>query len=205
VELKPILVESFSVSLIGDSPLICHRWSEKAKKQILDTQMKKAKSAKEARNPVRDFAESLYWLTPKPEIEDEADFEAALKNGAKFGFPSTAFKQAAVSAGYRAGVLKNKVEMLGAFHINDELVEIVGLPELREDMVRLAGIGGTADIRFRAEFRDWETTLEIRYNANATSPEIIINLFNLAGFSTGIGEFRCEKGGRFGSFHVKTN
>lgn len=201
VELQPIKVEGFSVTLVGDSPLIVHRWSEKAKKQILDAQMRKAKSGKEMRNPVRDFAESLYWLSEMPEIENEADFEAAIKAGAKFGFPATAFKQAAVSAGFRGKILKNKVETYAAFHIENELVEIVGLPTLREDMVRLGM--GVADIRFRAEFKIWETTLDIRYNVNATSPEILVNLFNLGGFGVGVGEWRSEKGGEFGRFHVK--
>jgi len=36
VELKPIKIESFQVTLIGDSPLICHKWSEKAKKEKRD-------------------------------------------------------------------------------------------------------------------------------------------------------------------------
>jgi len=204
VELRPIKIESFVVTLIGTSSLICHRWSEKAKKQILDAQMRKAKSGRETRNPVRDFAESLYWLGETPEIENEADFEKAIKAKAKFGFPSIAIKAAAVSAGYRAGVLPNKVSANASFHIDGELVKIVGIPELREDMVRLAGPGGAADIRFRGEFKTWETTFTVRYNSAVTSPEILINLFNLAGFSVGLGEWRVEKGGQYGMFRVKT-
>jgi hypothetical protein len=201
VELKPIKIRRFVVTLAGDTPLICHSWCEKAKKQMLDAQMKKA-VVREIRNPVREFIESLYWLTPKPETMDEKGFEAALKKKAQFGFPSVAFKAAAVSAGYRAGALKNKVETLGAFHIDAEFVKIKGVPSMREDMVRLNGIGGTADLRYRGEFKIWDTTFEVRYNSDVTSPEILINLFNLGGFSCGIGEMRVEKGGNFGMFHV---
>jgi len=205
VELKPVKVESFTITLVGDSPLLSHKWSEKAKRQILDAQMKRAKTGRETRNPVKDFVESLYWITPMPEIEDEADFEKAKKAKARFGFPSTAFKQAAVSAGFRAGVLKNKVETYGAFHIDGDLVMIKGLPTLHESMVRLSGISGAADIRFRAEFKIWETSFTIRYNSAVTSPEILINLFNLGGFSVGVGEWRPEKSGQHGMFHVKTD
>ena len=132
----------------------------------------------------------------------EKAFEKAIKSGAKFGFPSTAFKQAAASGGFRSGVLKNKVVMLGAFHIDGELVEIKGIPSLREDMIKL--MGSTADLRYRGEFKEWQTTFVVKYNSSVTSPEIIVNLFSLAGFAVGIGEWRPEKSGSFGMFHVKT-
>jgi hypothetical protein len=205
IELKPIKVESFAVTLVGDTPLICHRWSEKIKRQILDKQMLKAKKGKEARSPVSEFAESLYWLTPMPAIEDEAGFEAAIKAGAKFGFPAIAFKAAAVSAGYRCGMLPNKVSANASFHIDGEFVEIRGIPEMREDMVRLAGPGGAADLRYRAEFKMWEASFEVNYDSSVTSPEIIVNLLGAAGFGVGIGEWRVEKGGEYGRFSVKTN
>ena len=32
----------------------------------------------------------------------------------------------------------------------------------------------------------------------------IVNLFNTAGFGVGIGEWRSEKDGQYGSFHVAT-
>ena len=52
------------IKLVGDSPLIVHRWSEKAKKEILDKQQKKAKTkAHDVKDPVRDFIDSLYWLS----------------------------------------------------------------------------------------------------------------------------------------------
>ena len=53
--------------IAGDTPLIMHRWSDKAKRMILEKQMKKTKSsAKEAKNPVEDFIESIYWMEGKP-------------------------------------------------------------------------------------------------------------------------------------------
>ena len=46
VVLPPLQIETVNVTLIGDTPLIVHRWSEKAKKQMLDKQMKKASAGK---------------------------------------------------------------------------------------------------------------------------------------------------------------
>jgi len=62
---------------------------------------------------------------------------------------------------------------------------------------------GTADIRIRAEFPAWSTTLDIRYNGNVLSREQIANLFNTAGFAVGVGEWRPQKDGSYGMFHAE--
>lgn len=69
-------------------------------------------------------------------------------------------------------------------------------------MVRIAL--GTADIRYRGEFREWSADLAIRFNASVLSAEQITNLFNMAGFGVGVGEWRPERSGSFGMFHVAT-
>lgn len=202
VTIPAINIQHFELTVIGDTPLIVHKFAEKAKRQMLEKQMKTAKSkGHDTKNPVEDFVESLYWLEGHPVEYTEESFENSISSGAKFGFPATAFKAAAVSAGYRAGVMKDKVSTNGAFHIMPELVEIIGTPHMREDMVRVGM--GTADIRFRGEFSTWKATLPITYNASVYSMEQIINLFNLGGFACGIGEWRPEKGGNNGMFHVE--
>lgn len=194
IEIPKIDVRQLEIQVMGDSPLICHRWSEKAKKEILDKQMKKAKTAKEAKDPWMDFCHSLYWLDEMPAKPTEAQVRAA-----KFGFPAVAFKAAAVSACRDADGLR-MTEARGRFHVNGELVEINGSPTLREDMVRVGM--GTADIRFRGEFKEWNAVLRLSYNASAISPEQIVNLLNIAGFGVGVGEWRAEKDGSYGRFHV---
>ena len=202
VSIPAINIQYATISIVGDSPLIVHKWSEKAKKEILDKQMKKAKTkGHDAKDPVRDFIDSLYWLDGEPEEKTEEGFAKAIQNGARFGFPSVAFKASAVAAGYRSGVTKNLVSMYGAFHIDGEFVEIKGVPEMREDMVRVGM--GVADIRYRGEFKEWGATFQVKYNASVISLEQLVNLFNLGGFSCGLGEWRTEKGGSFGSYHVK--
>ncbi len=51
VAIPEIKLQTMTLNVIGDSPLIVHAWSEKAKKMILDKQMKKATGAKEAKDP----------------------------------------------------------------------------------------------------------------------------------------------------------
>lgn len=196
VSIPAIEIKTFQLRIVGDSPLIVHAWSEKAKREMLEKQMKMATKGKEAKNPFADFCNSLYWLTDKPENPTMDD---VLK--AKFGFPVVAFKAAAVDGGYQSGITANKTTSRGAFHIVGEFAEIEGTPEMREDMVRVGM--GTADIRYRGEFKNWATTLTIRYNSNAMSVEQIINLFNIGGFACGIGEWRPAKDGGYGMYHVE--
>lgn len=182
ISLPALNIQFLQLRLVGDSPLICHAWSEKAKKQMLDKQMKKAKQAQAAKDPEQDYKDSLY----------------AHPDGG-YGFPAVAFKAAAVDAcSSIEGV--TKVEARGAFHIMGDMVKIEGEPSPREDMVRVGM--GTADIRYRGEFREWSAEVTLRYNANVLSTEQIANLFNTAGFAVGVGEWRPQRDGSFGMFHV---
>ena len=209
IAIKPIEIQKTTIRVVGDTPLIMHAWSEKAKREILDKQMKKTKAAaKAAKNPVEDFIRSMYWLEGFPEEMSEDGFEEAIRKGARFGFPVTAFKQAAISAAYRMGWTKDKMSMRGAFFIDgdeNQMAEIFSdTPLIREDMVKVGM--GTADIRFRGEFRNWYAELTIRYNKNGQySLEQIINIINAGGYVCGIGEWRPERDGQYGMFHVAGN
>jgi hypothetical protein len=185
IQLPPLDLRVMGLRLVGDSPLICHAWSEKAKKQMLDKQMKRAKAAREAKDPQADYEASLY---PMPD-------------GRGYGFPTVAFKAAAVSACRFVDGLR-MTEARGAFHIPGELARINGTPSPREDMVKIA-MGG-ADIRHRGQFTEWSVDLSIRFNAGALSAEQIVHLFNSAGFGVGVGEWRPERDGSYGMFHVAT-
>lgn len=184
VNLLKLDIRSIKMTLVGDSPLIVHQWSEKAKKQMLDKQMKKAKTAHAAKDPEQDYKDSLYILPDS--------------DGKDYGFPTIGVKAAAVTAAAQCDMFKT--EARAAFHIDGELVKIDGEPSMREDMVRLSM--GTADLRYRGEFKEWKTTFTLKYNAAVLSAEQIVNLFNTAGFGVGIGEWRPQKNGSYGRFHV---
>lgn len=199
LEIPRLDVQLMEVTIVGDSPLIVHAWSSKAKREMLDKQMKRAKAAKEAKNPRKDFEDSMYRL----------------QDGG-YGFPSVGFKAAAVEAAMSVSGI-TKAAARRAFHVLGEDIDVEGAfegtkmrlnlvrieggpPRMREDMVRVGM--GTADLRYRAEFSPWFARVLVRFNANLLSPEQILNLFNTAGFSTGVGEWRPEKDGQHGMFHV---
>lgn len=207
VEIRPLDIRPVKLRVVGDSPLIMHAWSEKAKRMMLEAQQGKSKGkSKDAKNPVEDFINSMYWLTEKPTEYTEEAFEKAIEKGARFGFPVTGFKQAAISAAYRMGWSKDKVSLRGAFFIESDengMIEIKSdAPKLREDMVKVGM--GTADLRYRGEFDNWSADLVINYNANGPySLDAIINIINAGGYICGVGEWRPEKDGQFGMFHVE--
>ena len=206
IEIRPIEVKRATVRIVGDTPLIMHAWSEKAKREMLEKQMKATKTkAKAAKDPIEDFIRSMYWKTPMPTDMTQAGFERAISEGAQFCFPVTAIKQAAISAAFRMGWAKDKMSMRGAFFIDgdeNQMIEIHSDPPVpREDMAKVGM--GTADIRYRGEFRNWYADLVVSYNANGMySLEQIVNIINAGGYACGIGEWRPERDGQYGMFHV---
>lgn len=213
IEIQTLEIEEIELDLVGLTPLITHNWSEKAKKEMLDKQMGVTKTKKrEPKNPIQDFADSLYWIDKeiKPTDFTADEIQKVLSSKPRFGFPAVAIKLAAASAAYRNGISKDKVSIMGSFHIQgtdpkqSELVVLQGdVPEMREDMVRIGM--GTADIRYRAQFNNWGTKIKLSYNKNgAYSLEQIINMINIGGYSVGLGEWRIEKGGMFGSYAIKS-
>lgn len=189
VEIPKLDIKTIRLTLEGDGGLIVHKWSEKARKEMLDKQMKKARQKKEAKNPKEDFEACLYK-----------------RSDGKYGFPAIAFKLAAVQAANDVGMAMTVAKR--AFHViaADDLVEIKSRkkPRMRTDMVRLnSGPKPVSDIRFRPQFDDWSVSLLIRYNARVMSAEEIVNLFNTAGFGVGVGEWRPTRNGDKGMFHVK--
>lgn len=209
IEIKPVDIAVVNVRIVGDTPLIMHRWSVKAKREILDKEMGKAKKAREVKRPINDFCRSMYWMANEPdESATDDEIMEAVPDG-RFGFPVTAIKQAAISAAFRSGMSKDKVSLQGAFFINGEgdeqLAEVKGdKPHIREDMVRVGM--GAADIRYRGEFDNWYMDLTLRYNKNGQySLEQILNILNIGGFCCGIGEWRPEKSGQNGMYHIQAN
>jgi hypothetical protein len=141
-----------------------------------------ATTGKEAKDPQRDFEESIYLGADKLPA-----------------FPSVAFKAAAVDAAVAMEFKKTNLRQ--AFHIEGDMVPILGSePEPREDMVRVGM--GTADIRFRAQFNTWGTVLTVTFNESMLSLDQLVNLFNAAGFGIGVGEWRPQRDGQFGRFRA---
>lgn len=192
----------FMVWIVGDTPLITHSWSEKAKREILRKQVKAVKQAgREARDPQEDFTNSLY------EIGDDV-----------YGFPTTAVKLALCSAAHKdKGIAKTNV--LGNLWLDHTLCKVRpalagaicdmpltrvwgAAPQMREDMVRIGGgMRRTATLAYRGQFFPWAMRVSGRFNPTQLPSESLAFLIDEGGRAAGIGEWRNEKNGMFGLFH----
>ncbi len=186
VEIPKLKIDVAEFNIVGTSPLIVHRFTEKAIKQISDKQTKKSKERPE-RNPQEEMEAATYKF----------------KDGMRTGFPAVGFKAAMIRAGSLMDYVMKELQQI-IFVIPDEgdLVEIIGGYELRTDMVRVGM--GSADIRYRPEYKNWRVRLVIKYNSAKISAEQIAQLIDAAGFGCGVGEWRPEKSktGNFGTWEL---
>lgn len=181
------------IPIKGTTPLIVHNFSQKSKQMMLDSQQGK-KTPKEKRDPHQEFSNSLYRL-----------------EGGGYGFPASGFKAATVGAARFYGktvITMTDLRQFLFFHgiVTPEdpqiLVQIHGEPQMREDVVRIGK--GVADLRYRAEFREWSAVLQVTYMTNALARDSVISLVNAGGMGCGIGEWRPQKNGQFGTYEVDT-
>lgn len=189
IEIEQVPVATMRVPILGTTELIVHRFSEKAKETMLGAQQG-AKKVKEVRDPTAEYEASFYRL----------------KDG-RYGFPSLAFKQATVSA---ARFMDKSVTMtalrqylyFSSEHSGDgmPMAAIEGEPHMREDVVRLNGRG--TDLRYRAAFTEWTTSLDITFVTSCISKNSVLALVDAGGALVGVGEWRPEKNGVFGTYRV---
>lgn len=192
---------NFGVWIIGDTPLITHAWDEKARRSILAKQVKAVKAAKEARDPEADFRASLY------DMGDDT-----------YGFPAMGFKNALLSSAHKdrgiartdvmsalwidATLVRTRPALAGAI-CDMPLLRIYGSdPEMREDPVKIgAGLRKVSTLAYRAQFTIWAVYVTGSMNPQIVNQEALAFLIDTAGKSFGLGEWRNERKGMFGSFH----
>jgi len=182
-QLRRVFIEA---RIRGITPLICHRYSESNMQIMQDAQGGAAKTKKPPRDPEREFQEAQYRLP----------------NG-DAGFPAIGIKKSMVLAGQRFADEKG-TELYGALTIPGEYlaIESPNPPRMRADRVVLSGASRTASIAYRPEYWPWEIAVPISFNATFISLDQIINLLSIAGFSVGIGDWRVDKKGNFGTWEV---
>ena len=201
IEIPPLQIETVTLTIEGVSPLICHRFSEKARAMMLAAQQgKESSTVREPRDPWAEYCDAFYWLSKRPKKVAEAEIAAAT-----FGFPALCLKKCAVNAitsiDKLTKVSGRQVLFVRGIIGHDgvtELIPIEGEPTMREDVVRIGR--GSAEVRFRPQFWPWQMSFDVEYNAGAFTLEKVIQMFQVGGFGTGIGEWRPQKDGPYGRF-----
>jgi len=183
---------TITVAIVGTTPLILNRLSEKAKHELLlpsarKTAADKASSLKH--NPLEEFRASPVCLR-----DEDAPTLLAV--------PATALKGAMRTAALDLpGAKKSQIGRLT--YIAGEFVGIYGVPQIFSTVVRSADMNRTPDVRTRCIVPHWAAVASITFVKPIMREQAIANLIAASGITVGIGEFRPEKGaGNYGQFTV---
>ncbi len=187
-EVKEPDFKTIRVTIEGITPMIQHKFSEKAKREMLEKQQKKAAKKKQIRNPEKEFEAAKY-----------------LNSKGKISFPALALKQALVAAARNVDGLPMTLLRGAVFFKGDEDDGLIVVKHkkciMREDIVKLNG--RTADLRYRPELKKWSMDLVIEYYADVLSADQVLSLLQIAGRTCGLGEWRPERNGDYGMFTIK--
>lgn len=176
---------TMEVPIIGVSPFLAHRFSEEAQESIAVAQSGAHRGKKPPRAPEREF-ELAQYRTPDD----------------RHGVPAAAFKRAVVAAvRYVEGLTMTRVE--GALQIPGSILPFAehSEPVMQADRVVIGR--GTTSIAYRARYDEWSVQVPVRFQEDVISPEQLANLFQIAGFSVGVGDWRPACKGSFGMFRVE--
>jgi hypothetical protein len=174
VEIQRLRDEVIELDIVGVTPLIPHRWSEKAREMMPGHPQNAAlKSKKGIREPQREADACTYWLPD-----------------GRLGMPATAFKAAIISACRffdKPTMTEAKLLVFVEGEGPEQLVPVTGSVRLREDTPRNSN--GGADLRYRNEISDWTATLRVRFVPTSISAESVAALVDAAG-RCGVGDWR---------------
>lgn len=184
---KQVVIEqptilSVGLEITGTADLIQNRFSQKSVEQMLRKHM----------------GISVQRESKKPrEVLDDA----TVRNlDGRVSMPPTGFKLAMIGAASQLKGLK-KTQLRTALFVQGNSIPITYEETVpRMDITRTSGIGRTPDVRFRPSFRNWKARLIIQF-ADVLTVQTVVDLLNRAGHS-GVGEWRPEKNGSFGTFRV---
>ena len=179
---KPSYIK-IGVEVAGTAALIQNNFSQKAVEEMLSKHMGRSVQ-REKKNPRQLLRDAMIVNT-----DDRISIPpVAIKKGMKSG-------SAAVKG------VKGTHLNVGLFVIGGSLPITYDRIENRMDIVRTSGIGRTPDIRFRPSFLDWKARLIIKFSDVTFATETVIDLLGRAG-DVGVGEWRPEKSGSFGTFEL---
>jgi hypothetical protein len=178
--------------IVGTSPIILNRMSQKAMHELLlpkgkKTAVEKATTLKH--RPLDEYRASAYTLK-----DDDAPTLLAVL--------STAFKGALRSAALdMPGAKKSQIGRLT--YVEGEYVGIFGEPKLFMSVTRSADMNKTPDVRTRAIVPKWACHLTVTFVQPLIRNQAVANLLAAAGITIGVGDWRPEKGsGSYGQFKL---
>ena len=191
VDIQKIEMSIITFNLLGTSPLICNKFQQKAWQEMLLPSRQTNRAALETKlkhDPYAEFRGSVYMNRDK-------------KEKALLHLPSGAFHASIAAAAIDLpGAKKAQIERLTK--VEDMHINLFGAPQIMCAMVRNSDISRTPDVRTRAIFPQWALRITVRYVTRLITERSVAHLVGAAGIIIGIGDWRSQKGGKFGSFEA---
>jgi hypothetical protein len=191
IDVAEIDQEEIQFNILGTSPLLMHRYQQKAWQQLLfpseaKNRAERAQTMKHV--PVEEFRGALY--------RNRSDKEPSLIH-----LPPGAIHGALASAALDIpGAKKSQIERLT--QVIGTQINLFGVPQLFMSMVRNSDMNRTPDVRTRPLFPEWACTVTIRYTQRIITERAVASLLGAAGMIVGIGDWRPQKGGGYGCFQL---
>lgn len=177
-------IRTAEFKLVGTTPLVQLRFSEKAMNQMKAKMEAGSQGKNKKARAARDF---------------DDDFKQAqhISTDGWSGVPAGAFRAAMISAcrlvGFKMTLAKLSVfvEADGIDKVDGvPLVKIEGKPE--KNIMAVRNATGVADLRCRPMWKKWSITLRVAYDEDQFSVQDISNLLMRVGQQVGIGEGRND-------------
>lgn len=192
IDVLEIKREKVSYCIMGTTPTICARMSEKAASELLLPKGRKSAAEKAStlkHVPRQEFRDSPYTLN-----DDSAPTYVACL--------ATQFKNMIASAALDIpGATKSQIGRL--MWVEGERLPLWGVPQLHMAVTRSADMNRTPDIRTRCIVTDWATQITVSYMVPILKEKVVTNLLAAAGLTQGLGDYRPQKGkGTYGQFQL---
>lgn len=185
VTIAPPNFETATVLIVGSTPLVLHRFSQKSKAKMQTAQEAGSQGAKGKKREAKSF---------------DDDYQAArhISRDGWDGFSAAGLRNALISAcrtvGFKMTIAKLSVFVVadGYDDENTPLVRITkGAPHM--DVRHARNSNGGTDLRSRPMWQEgWEARPTFRWDADQFSASDLINLLARAGLQVGIGEGRPD-------------
>lgn len=178
--------------ILGRTPLIHNRMSQKVMHELLLPKGKKTAADKAANlkhDPMREFVDSPYLDQDPKGPTYLQHLASAFKGGimgAALDVPGT-----------------NKTQIGRLVWVNGERLPVWGVPKMLMSVTRSADMNRTPDVRTRAIQPEWAAEIEVSFAVPILNATGIGNLVASAGLFQGLGDWRTGKGkGTYGQFVV---
>jgi hypothetical protein len=191
IEIMEIEMATADFCILGKSPLIMNRLSEKARQELLLPARKKNRAERETslkHDPLAEYRSALNQFG-----KDDQPTRLFL--------PGRAFGLAMASAALAIpGASKSEISRLT--QVTDIQVPVWGIPTLFIDVDRLAGIVKVPDIRSRGLLEKWACKVTVRFMKGRLTLQSVARLLAASGQIVGVGDYRIQKSGAYGSYQL---